>query len=148
MGCICDTQVYQQGKMPDADEHNLVPMLQGVLKDVLLKNSLLDLEYTNIWNGHSPIVATVAAVSFIANSTSKNLALWNISMTNEPTAQEIWHALLNGEFSWDKDRRRFMRLPAKHRCKNCYAPFDGIGAIYARRVGRLQYERNPRFCTY
>jgi len=64
-------------------------------------------------------------------------------MSEEPSANEMWHALLSGQFSWDKDRRRFRLLPAKHRCKNCYAPFDGIGAFYARLIGRGQYRRNP-----
>jgi hypothetical protein len=69
-------------------------------------------------------------------------------MSKDPTAKKMWHALLSGEFSWEKDRRKFGLLPAKHRCKNCYAPFDGIGAPYARIVGRGQYRRNPRFCDF
>jgi hypothetical protein len=69
-------------------------------------------------------------------------------MSNEPTAEQIWRMLLNGEFDWDKDRRRFRLFPAQHRCKNCNAPFDGIGAWFARWAGRGQYKRNPRFCDF
>ena len=37
---------------------------------------------------------------------------------------------------------------SKDRCKNCNAPFDGIGAWIARRLGRGKYGRNPRFCDF
>lgn len=69
-------------------------------------------------------------------------------MTKEPTAEQMWHDLLNGKFDWDKDRKRFQIFPAKHRCKNCNAPFDGVGAWYARLVGRARFNRNPRFCNF
>lgn len=69
-------------------------------------------------------------------------------MSEKPTADQIWHALLDGQFSWDKDRKRYGIFSAKHRCKNCNAPFDGIGALYARWTGRGQFKRNPRFCNF
>ena len=69
-------------------------------------------------------------------------------MSEKPTADQVWHALLDGQFSWDKDRKRYGIFSAKHRCKNCNAPFDGIGVWYARWTGRGQFNRNPRFCNF
>jgi hypothetical protein len=69
-------------------------------------------------------------------------------MGTEPSANEIWKMLLDGQFSWERDRRRLRLLPGAHRCKNCNAPLDGIGAFIARRFGRGRYNRNPRFCNF
>ena len=69
-------------------------------------------------------------------------------MATEPTADDVWRALLSGQFSWDRDRRRFKLIPAQHRCKNCNAPLSGIGAVLMRFIGRGQYKRNPRFCDF
>lgn len=69
-------------------------------------------------------------------------------MPAEPSANDIWRMLLDGQLGWDADRRRFRLLPGNHRCKNCNAPLDGIGAFIARRLGRGRYKRNPRFCNF
>jgi len=69
-------------------------------------------------------------------------------MSTEPTTEQVWKKLLDGGFSWENDRKRYGRFPAKHRCKNCNAPFDGIGAWFARFAGRGQFRRNPRFCDF
>jgi hypothetical protein len=69
-------------------------------------------------------------------------------MSENPTADQVWHALLDGQFDWTEQRKRFRIFSAKHRCKNCHAPFEGIGAYYARWRGRGQYNRNPRFCNF
>lgn len=69
-------------------------------------------------------------------------------MSEEPTAEQVWHDLIEGEVSWAQDRKRYGIFPAKHRCKNCNAPFDGIGASLARLNGRGRYNRNPRFCNF
>lgn len=69
-------------------------------------------------------------------------------MATEPTAEQVWHNLLDGQFSWEKDRKRYGFFSAKNRCKNCNAPFDGVGAWYARWTGREQFNRNPRFCNF
>lgn len=69
-------------------------------------------------------------------------------MTTEPSADQAWHALLDGQFTWEKDRKRYGLFPAQHRCKNCNAPFDGIGAWYPRLTGRAQFSHNPRFCNF
>jgi len=39
-------------------------------------------------------------------------------------------------------------IPGKQRCKNCNAPFTGIGGMFMRLVGRGQFNRNPRFCDF
>ena len=69
-------------------------------------------------------------------------------MPSEPAAEKIWKDLLDGQFSWEKDRKRYGLFPAKHRCKNCNAPFDGIGAMFARMNGRGRFRKNPRFCDF
>jgi adenylate cyclase len=69
-------------------------------------------------------------------------------MSTEPTADHVWHALLDGQFSWEKDRKRYGLFPGRRRCKNCNAPFDGIGGWYARLTGRGQFSHNPRFCNF
>ncbi len=69
-------------------------------------------------------------------------------MATQPAAEGAWRALLNGEFTWETDRRRYALFPAKHRCKNCNAPFDGIGRWVARLAGRAQFSHNPRFCNF
>lgn len=69
-------------------------------------------------------------------------------MSEKLTPDQTWHALLNGEISWEKYRKRYAIFPAKHRCKNCNAPFDGIGVWFARWTGRGQFKRNPRFCDF
>jgi adenylate cyclase len=69
-------------------------------------------------------------------------------MTTEPTPDEVWHALLDGEFNWDKDRKRYAMFPGRRRCKNCNAPFDGLGGWFARLTGRGQFAHNPRFCDF
>lgn len=69
-------------------------------------------------------------------------------MATNRTADQTWHALLNGEFNWAKYRKRYALFPARRRCKNCNAPFDGIGALYSRLTGRGQFIHNPRFCAF
>ncbi len=69
-------------------------------------------------------------------------------MSTKPTPEQIWHMILSGKTSWEQDRRRFKWLPAVHRCKNCNAPLDGLGAWIARWLGRAPYKRNPRFCEF
>ncbi len=65
-----------------------------------------------------------------------------------PTSEEVWRALLSGEFDWKQDRRRFQRLPGSERCKNCLAPLKGPVALFMRWIGRGRYQRNPKFCNF
>lgn len=36
-------------------------------------------------------------------------------MSQQPTTEQIWHALLSGQFAWEKHRRRYGLFPAKHK---------------------------------
>ncbi len=70
-------------------------------------------------------------------------------MSSEPTNEELWRAVISGENPvWRKGRRLRRMIPSAHRCKNCNAPFDGIGALFMRLTGRGTYNRNPRFCDF
>jgi hypothetical protein len=69
--------------------------------------------------------------------------LWN------PEREASWRSVLTGENPILRKGWRFRRLfPATDRCKNCSAPFTGVGAFLMRRLGRGQYNRNPRFCDF
>jgi len=60
-----------------------------------------------------------------------------------------WHYALTGEDAGMRKGRRFRQvLPGRHRCKNCSAPFDGLGGRLMRLLGRGQYDRNPLFCNF
>jgi hypothetical protein len=70
-------------------------------------------------------------------------------MPTEPRNEDIWRAIFYGQIP---NLRRGLRLrgliPAKTRCKNCRAPFDGPGAFLMRLMGRGRFHRNPRFCDF
>lgn len=69
----------------------------------------------------------------------------------DPTSNTMgmWFAALNGDVAWLRKGKRLRRLlPGHARCKNCEAPFDSLGGVIMRLVGRGQYARNPRFCSY
>jgi len=64
--------------------------------------------------------------------------------------EEVWrNFLIRGEIEEERRQRRLFRLlPAKHRCKICYAPFDGIGAPLVRILFHKQpCKLNPHLCT-
>ncbi len=70
-------------------------------------------------------------------------------MSSEPTLEEMWRAIITGENPiWRNGWRLRRMIPATHRCKNCNAPFDGIGSMVMRLIGRGRYNRNPRFCDF
>lgn len=69
----------------------------------------------------------------------------------KPTSEEIWAAFLSGPLLGKviKTRRRLFRLfRADHRCKNCQAPFDHLGALIMPLIGHGRYRKNPRFCRF
>ena len=69
-------------------------------------------------------------------------------MSSDPTT-EMWRAVITGENPiLHKGWRLRRMIPATHRCKICNAPFDGIGALPMRLIGRGRYNRNPRFCDF
>ncbi len=66
----------------------------------------------------------------------------------EPTVEEVWRGLLNGQIvEFARLRRLLKLLPADPRCKMCMAPFAGIGATITRRILRRRpWAKNPNYC--
>ena len=63
--------------------------------------------------------------------------------------EEIWRGMLNGEIPFYRTYRLVLGLiPARHRCKNCNAPFDGPGGVMMRFIKHGRYHKNPRFCNW
>ena len=73
--------------------------------------------------------------------------------SQEEAIEEVWRAyLMGGLTQWTyRQRRLFSLLPANPnhaRCKNCYAPFEGLGAPVVRVVwNKRPANFNPRFCN-
>ncbi len=70
-------------------------------------------------------------------------------MPEAQAVEEMWRRIITGEDPRFRKGRRWRRLiPAEVRCKNCHAPFEGVGGWLMRRMGRGRYNKNPRFCDY
>jgi hypothetical protein len=70
-------------------------------------------------------------------------------MSKESPVEEMWHGIIAGlNPVWRKGWRMRRMIPAERRCKNCNAPFTGIGGLFMRLTGRGPYNRNPRFCNF
>lgn len=70
-------------------------------------------------------------------------------MSTDPAVEAMWRAVIAGENPiWRSGWRLRRMIPAEQRCKNCNAPFTGVGGLLMRLVGRGQYHRNPRFCDF
>ncbi len=72
-------------------------------------------------------------------------------MSDEPTPEEELRAIILGYDPRFFRRRGLYRLiPSSGRCKNCYAPFTGMGAVLVRLTDRTRTPstRNPRFCRF
>lgn len=41
----------------------------------------------------------------------------------------------------------YRHLPSDHRCKECWAPFDGVFALPFRIVQIVRSRKNPNLCT-
>ena len=68
----------------------------------------------------------------------------------DPKVEEVWREFLaTGEITKERRQRTFFRyLPRNPRCKNCNAPFQGLGSplvrlIYNKRPSKM----NPRLCN-
>jgi adenylate cyclase len=64
--------------------------------------------------------------------------------------EELWRKYLTtGEFEKQRRQRRFFRiLPGTPRCKNCYAPFQGVGSVVVRVIyGKQPSKLNPQLCN-
>lgn len=69
---------------------------------------------------------------------------------HNPAIEELWRRYLTtGEFERERRQRVFFRLlPGTPRCKNCYAPFRGLGSIVARLgYGKQPSSLNPSICN-
>jgi len=70
-------------------------------------------------------------------------------MGTPETVEEMWRAELTGNSPrLRRLRRLFKMLPSEPRCKQCNAPFRGIGRPIATLLGRHPSRKNPRFCSY
>jgi adenylate cyclase len=70
-------------------------------------------------------------------------------MRKQPTAEEIWRAELTGQSrTLSRSRSLFKLLPSNPRCKQCNAPFRGIGGVISGWLGRQSSKKNPNICSY
>lgn len=64
--------------------------------------------------------------------------------------EEYWRTYLTtGEFEKERRQRQFFRLlPGTPRCKNCYAPFQGVGSFVTRTFfDKHPSNLNPQLCN-
>lgn len=68
----------------------------------------------------------------------------------DPEVEQVWRSfLVAGEVTQERRMRTFFRwLPKDPRCKNCNAPFEGIGSRFVKMVyGKRPSKSNPRLCN-
>jgi adenylate cyclase len=68
----------------------------------------------------------------------------------DPEVEAIWRSFLaTGEITKERRLRTIFRLlPKDPRCKNCNAPFQGLGAPLVRAIyGKRPSKLNPRLCN-
>jgi adenylate cyclase len=69
----------------------------------------------------------------------------------ETMVEDVWRRYLTtGEFGKERRQRHFFRLlPGAPRCKNCYAPFQGVGSAVVRLLYRKEPSNlNPQLCNF
>lgn len=69
----------------------------------------------------------------------------------EAMVEDVWRRYLTtGDFGKERRQRRFFRLlPGAPRCKNCYAPFQGMGSAIVRFFYRKEPSKlNPQLCNF
>lgn len=70
-------------------------------------------------------------------------------MPKEKTPEEMWHGILTAEYPiYLKYKHLLRRIPSNDRCKNCNAPFNGIGGLLMRFLAHGPYSKSPRFCNW
>ena len=70
-------------------------------------------------------------------------------MTKKKTPEEMWHGILTAEYPiYLKYKHLLRRIPSNDRCKNCNAPFNGIGGLFMRLLAHGPYNKNPHFCNW
>jgi adenylate cyclase len=75
-----------------------------------------------------------------------------MSVENKQSAEveRLWRAYLTtGDFPRESRQRRLFRLlPGHPRCKNCYAPFGGVGSYFVKLLyGKRPANINPQMCN-
>lgn len=68
----------------------------------------------------------------------------------DEAVEDLWRTYLTtGEIEAERRKRRlFKALPGSPRCKNCYAPFQGVGSRVVRLVyGKRPSNLNPQLCN-
>lgn len=69
---------------------------------------------------------------------------------HDAMVEGFWRKYLTtGEFEKERRQRHFFRiLPGNPRCKNCYAPFGGVGSTVVRILyGKQPSNLNPQLCN-
>jgi adenylate cyclase len=66
----------------------------------------------------------------------------------DPVRDESWRQVLTGEHpGMRKGRALYKHIPSSPRCKQCNAPFAGLGAPFMRMIGKRRWQKNPHFCA-
>lgn len=69
------------------------------------------------------------------------------SGTPDPQIEAMWRQMLtHGHRPLKRLQFVFRRLPSSPRCKDCYAPFGGIGGKVTRLFGFGPSRKNPYMC--
>ena len=72
-----------------------------------------------------------------------------MSALAKKTPEETWSGILTGGIPFYRQYRRFLGLlPARHRCKNCHAPFRGVAGFVMRLAAHGPYNKNPNYCNW
>ena len=68
---------------------------------------------------------------------------------HKPELDRMWHDWFTSDAASVEKRlfRAFRMLPHDPRCKICYSPFEGMGGLMMRILGRKQSQLNPYFCN-
>jgi adenylate cyclase len=69
---------------------------------------------------------------------------------DDDAIEQMWRMYLTtGEFERERRQRHLFRaLPGAPRCKNCYAPFHGMGGVIVRVLyGKRPSNLNPQLCN-
>ena len=65
-----------------------------------------------------------------------------------PQNEQLWRTIFADGHPQLKSFQKFHSLlPSPPRCKLCFAPFKGLGALYMRLRGKGPANRNPRYCS-
>lgn len=71
-------------------------------------------------------------------------------LDSHDAVEQLWRTYLTtGEFEKERRQRHLFRaLPSAPRCKNCYAPFHGVGGVIVRTLyGKRPSNLNPQLCN-